>query len=164
VHQQRPASALNDAKKAAGDRAAGPRLRIIGSGQLRRLLSSSVSSASRRNCRLAVDLLTTNETYFFPRAEAFRLPARAALPQPAGPPVALLERGQLQRRGGLHLAMLLADVLGEAPVGGVGTDISRSGWRRRSAALPMERPNEIPLPLLKKYCLKGTAYQGCCAS
>ncbi|MYM41553.1 CheR family methyltransferase [Duganella qianjiadongensis] len=107
--------------------------------------------------QIAVDLLTTNETYFFREPKHFALLRELA------------EQARAARRGmrvwsaasstgeePYSIAMVLADVLGEGAWEVLGTDIStRVLERARRGHYPMERASGIPLDLLRRFCLKG---------
>lgn len=110
--------------------------------------------------QLAVDLLTTNETYFFREARHFELlreaatQARAGLH--AGAPFRVWSAACSSGEEAYSIAMVLADVLGEAPWEVVASDIStRMLARARSGHYPMERATHLPPDLLRRYCLKG---------
>lgn len=107
--------------------------------------------------QIAVDLLTTNETYFFREPKHFALLRELA------------EEARAARRGmriwsaasstgeePYSIAMVLADVLGDGAWEVLGTDIStRVLERARRGHYPMERASGIPIELLRRYCLKG---------
>ena len=58
------------------------------------------------------------------------------------------------------LAIELAAAFGEPPWEIIGTDIShRVVEQARLGIYPIERAKEIPIPLLKKYCLRGVRSQ-----
>ena len=107
--------------------------------------------------RLAVDLLTTNETYFFRENKHFELLRSVA--QEAR------ERGQGLRvwsaacstgEEPYSIAMVLADVLGERPWEITASDISsRVLHKARFGHYPMERTGNIPREYLQRFCLKG---------
>ena len=124
-----------------------------------RLLSSG---RHPEETQLAVDLLTTNETYFFREARHFELLRKAA--QDAG------ERRQGAFRAWsaacssgeepYSIAMVLADVLGEAPWEVMASDIStRVLQRARVGHYPMERAAHVPPDYLRRFCLKGIREQ-----
>lgn len=111
--------------------------------------------------QMAVDLLTTNETYFF------REPAHFAVLQ------AELQRTQPQRLAvwsaassfgdeAYSTAMLLADLQMQGSLGEhwsvLGTDISERVLQSAVQAIyPIERLREVPERRLKRYCLRGEA-------
>ncbi|HWW71380.1 MAG TPA: protein-glutamate O-methyltransferase CheR [Duganella sp.] len=107
--------------------------------------------------QMAVDLLTTNETYFFREPKHFSLLRELA--------VDAREKRQTMRVWSAasssgeevySIAMVLADVLGDAAWEVLGTDISmRVLQRARSGHYPMERASQMPQDYLKRFCLKG---------
>ena len=111
--------------------------------------------------QMAVDLLTTNETYFFREPKHFELlrglaTAAATRPQPFRVWSAASSSGEEC----YSIAMVLADCLGSASWDVVGSDISsRVLQRARSGHYPIERTRHIPPAYLKRYCLKGTGEQ-----
>jgi chemotaxis protein methyltransferase CheR len=127
-------------------------------GEYLRLLESREQASE---LQVAVDLLTTNETYFFREPKHFSLLRELA------------QEAQLARRGmrvwsaasstgeeAYSIAMVLADVLGEATWEVLGTDIStRVLERARFGHYVMERASGVPQDLLKRYCLKGQGKQ-----
>ena len=105
----------------------------------------------------AVDLLTTNETYFFREIKHFDFLREQAL--------AARQRGQAFRvwsaasssgEEAYSIAMVLAETMGSTPWEVVGTDIStRMVQDARRALYPMERARHVPEDFLRKYCRKG---------
>lgn len=108
--------------------------------------------------QMAIDLLTTNETYFFREPKHFDFLRDKILPQrKAGKPFRLWSAASSSGEEPYSIAMLLADVLGEAPWEIIGSDISsRILDRARSGLYAMERAEDIPKHYLTRFCLKGT--------
>jgi chemotaxis protein methyltransferase CheR len=120
-----------------------------------------LDSGTHGELQIALDLLTTNETYFFrekrhldflrdrvlsgwPRARAFRVWSAAC------------SSGEEP----WSLAMLLAGRLGEGPWEVVGSDIStRVLERARTGHYSLERTQDLPREYLLRYCLKGVGAQ-----
>jgi chemotaxis protein methyltransferase CheR len=114
--------------------------------------------------QLAVDLLTTNETYFFREARHFdllRQEAAAARPSlRTGAPFRVWSAACSSGEEPYSIAMVLADVLGNAPWEVVASDIStRVLQRARVGHYPMERASHVPPDYLRRFCLKGIAEQ-----
>jgi chemotaxis protein methyltransferase CheR len=112
----------------------------------------------------AVDLLTTNETYFFREARHFELlreAAEAALPKlRAGSPFRVWSAACSSGEEPYSIAMVLADVLGNAPWEITASDIStRVLQRARQGHYPMERASHVPQDYLRRFCLKGIREQ-----
>lgn len=105
----------------------------------------------------AVDLLTTNETYFFREIKHFEFLREQAL--------AARQRGQAFRvwsaasssgEEAYSIAMVLAESMGSTPWEVVGTDIStRMVHDARRALYAMDRARHVPDDFLRKYCRKG---------
>jgi chemotaxis protein methyltransferase CheR len=111
--------------------------------------------------QVAIDLLTTNETYFFREPKHFEFMRDKVLPsRKLGRPFRLWSAASSSGEEPYSLAMLLADVLGEAPWEIIASDISsRILEQARSSLYPMERAEDIPKAYLSRYCLKGTGSQ-----
>lgn len=107
--------------------------------------------------QIAVDLLTTNETYFFRESKHFDLLRKQAL--------ATRDRSQSFRvwsaasssgEEPYSIAMVLADCLGNAPWEVIGSDISTRVLQAAAGGhYPMERARHIPEQYLRRFCLKG---------
>jgi chemotaxis protein methyltransferase CheR len=111
----------------------------------------------------AIDLLTTNETYFFREPKHFDLLRRVAL-QSRGRADSFRAWSAASSSGeeAYSIAMVLADVLAALPWEVVGTDISHRVLEKAEAAVyPLERTDGIPPVFLKRYCLRGHGeYEG----
>lgn len=111
--------------------------------------------------QIAVDLLTTNETFFFREPKHFDFLREAILPTwQGGQQRRVWSAASSSGEEAYTLAMLLA---AHAPVDNweiVGTDIStRVLERARSGQYAIERAARIPRPYLVDYCLKGVGSQ-----
>lgn len=111
--------------------------------------------------QMAIDLLTTNETYFFREPKHFDFLRDRILPErKLGRPFRLWSAASSSGEEPYSIAMLLADALGEAPWEMIGSDIStRILERARSGLYAMERAENIPKQYLSRFCLKGTGTQ-----
>lgn len=106
----------------------------------------------------AVDLLTTNETYFFREPRHFELLRQVAQAERGrAAPFRVWSAACSSGEEPYSIAMVLADALGEsAPWEVVGSDIStRVLDRARTGHYPVERTRHIPTAYLKRYCLRG---------
>lgn len=110
--------------------------------------------------QLMVDLLTTNETYFFREAAHFDYLQRFAASR-RGRPFRVWSGASSSGEEPYTIAMVLAETLGlSADWDIVASDISLTILEKAQTGLyPMERGKGIPPELLKKYCLKGTRSQ-----
>jgi chemotaxis protein methyltransferase CheR len=127
-------------------------------GEYFRLLSGGQDPAE---VQTAVDLLTTNETYFFREQKHFDLLRQLALAAAKNAPTfRVWSAASSSGEEAYSIAMVLADCLGEKPWEVVGTDISlRMVERARTGHYPLERTRLIPPAYLKRFCLKGTGAQ-----
>lgn len=128
-------------------------------GDYFRLLSSG---ALPDEAQIAVDLLTTNETYFFREARHFDLLAQAAREaQEGGNGFAVWSAACSSGEEVYSIAMTLAGTLGERrPWTVLGSDIStRVLEQARRGHYPAERTRQMPSTLLHRYCLKGIGKQ-----
>ncbi|MDE3010738.1 MAG: methyltransferase domain-containing protein [Pseudomonadota bacterium] len=109
-----------------------------------------------------VDLLTTNETYFFREEKHFEFLDQAILARhPAGRPFNIWSAACSSGEEVYTLAMVLAERLG---VNGnwtvTGSDISQRVLASAEGGLyPLSRTTGIPPEYLRKYCLKGVRSQ-----
>ena len=136
-----------------------PRLQRLGIDGFEDYLALIAGHDDQGEFQVAVDLLTTNETYFF------REPAHYDL---------LEQELSRNRRAGLRVwsaassfgdeaystAMLLADMQAQGRIGEdwsiLGTDISDRVLRSASQAIyPQERLRNVSPELLKRYCWRG---------
>lgn len=112
--------------------------------------------------QVAIDLLTTNETYFFREPAHFTFLAEQVLPHyPGTEPLRVWSAASSSGEECYTLAMVLADTLGIGRRWEVfGSDLStRVLETARRAQYPMPRAEKIPLDVLRRHCLKGTGPQ-----
>lgn len=107
---------------------------------------------------IAVDLLTTNETYFFREPKHFDyLSTQVLSRRPRGESYRIWSAACSSGEEVYTLAMMLAEEIGSQPWEILGSDLSSSVLSRAQAGVyPMERGKGIPPELLKRYCWKGT--------
>jgi chemotaxis protein methyltransferase CheR len=147
---------LSDAKKALVSGRLGKRLRAHGLASFAAYLKLIGEDAKER--QTALDLLTTNETYFFREPPHFDYLKRQILPhRTPGVPFRVWSAASSSGEECYSIAMLLDDQLGTAPWEIVGTDISTQMLDKcRAGRYPLERTQHIPRDYLRNYCLKGT--------
>lgn len=106
----------------------------------------------------AIDLLTTNETYFFREPKHFEFLKQQILPRhPAEHPLRIWSAASSSGEEAYTLAMLVAEYSKNTQWEIIGTDIStRILEKARLGLYPLAASEKIPQPLLKKYCLKGS--------
>jgi chemotaxis protein methyltransferase CheR len=111
----------------------------------------------------AIDLLTTNETYFFREPRHFDF-MREQLMSPVfrarTRPVRVWSAAGSTGEEAYSIAMVLEDCLRGRAWEVIASDIStRVLDRARAGHYPMERARNIPLPYLQRFCLKGQGKQ-----
>ena len=151
---------MSDSKKALVSGRLAKRLQHFGLPSYDAYFRLLTDGAHKDEMQLAVDLLTTNETYFFREARHFELlreAAEAARPSlRANAPFRVWSAACSSGEEPYSIAMVLADVLGSAPWEVVASDIStRVLERARTGHYPMERATHVPQDYLRRYCLKG---------
>ena len=154
---------MSDAKKALVTGRLGKRLtwhRLDSFGAYFNMLTSAQHP---EEVQIAVDLLTTNETYFFREIKHFDFLRQQALA--ARSPSRTFRVWSAASSSGeeaYSMAMVLADCMQTTPWEILGTDISTrviDGARR--ALYSMERARHIPPDYLKRFCRKGVGrYDG----
>ncbi len=112
--------------------------------------------------QIMVDLLTTNETYFFREPDHFTYLKQQLLPNyPREQPFQAWSAACSSGEEAYTTAMILMDVLGANRAWSVlGTDISaRMLHLARSGVYPLNATSHIPKECLSRYCLKGVRSQ-----
>lgn len=105
---------------------------------------------------IAINLLTTNETYFFREQKHFDFIQTQFLSQRRSKPIRIWSAASSTGEEAYTLAMLLAEYSANQNWEILGTDIStRVLETARRGLYPLSAAEKIPLTLLKKYCLKG---------
>lgn len=158
MHEAIGLSFADSKKPLVSSRLAG-RIQRLGLGGFDEYAELIASHDDGGEFQMAVDLLTTNETYFFRETAHFDLLARELS---RGRPQALAVWSAAASFGdeAYSLAMLLADLQQQGAVGAdwsvLGTDISDRVLRSASAAIfPAERLRNVSPERLKRYCLRG---------
>jgi chemotaxis protein methyltransferase CheR len=127
-------------------------------GEYFELLASGRAPAE---VQVAVDALTTNETYFFREPKHFDWLKRAADGQrDRSEPFRVWSAASSTGEEAYSVAMVLAERLGALPWEVVGSDISaRVLSNARRGHYPIERASHIPEAYLKRFCLRGIGEQ-----
>lgn len=152
---------LSPAKKALVCGRLAKRLKHHALDSYRDYLRLLTSGRAPDELQMALDLLTTNETYFFREPKHFDfLQQHILATRKPGAPLRVWSAACSSGEEPFSLAMVLADRLGDAPWEIVASDIStRVLERARSGLYAMERASHIPQRYLQEYCLKGTGSQ-----
>jgi chemotaxis protein methyltransferase CheR len=152
---------LSPAKKALVSGRLAKRLRHHGLPSYGHYYQMLRSGRANDELQTAIDLLTTNETYFFREPKHFDF-MRARVSELGRNPgiVRVWSAASSSGEEAYSIAMVLAQAQGAKPWEVVGTDISsRMVVQARKGHYPMERARHIPPDLLRQYCLKGIGKQ-----
>ncbi|QOC24232.1 protein-glutamate O-methyltransferase CheR [Wenzhouxiangella sp. AB-CW3] len=150
---------LSPAKRALVAGRLSKRLRELGHHSFREyfqwISDATPNSAGRVERQLAIDLLTTNETYFFRENNHFDFLRQEILPQWQNRRVRMWSAACSSGEEAYTLAMIMT-LDGRCDWEILGTDIStRVVEKARMGVYPMERAEKIPQRYLKACCLKG---------
>ena len=109
---------------------------------------------------MAVDLLTTNETYFFREPKHYELLERELLARRSRSPLSIWSAASSFGDEAYSTAMLLADLQNSGRIGPewsiLATDIShRVLLSAKEAVFPNDRLRAVSPERLKRYCLRG---------
>lgn len=160
IHEQAGIS-LSDAKKPLVAGRLSKRLRQLGIAS--HIEYFRLVQRDSQELQVTIDLLTTNETYFFREQKHFDFLREQILPEAIG-------RGPFRVWSGAcssgeepyTIAMVLAEVLGQRPWEIVASDLSSRVLQEAEGGLyPQADCSGIPRHLLHKHCLKGIGrYEG----
>ena len=154
---------MGEAKKALVSGRLFKRLQYYGLRSFGEYYKLITGGTAPNELQMAIDLLTTNETYFFREEKHFEFLKTLVLPKVRHSGTyrvwsAACSSGEEP----YSVAMLLSDCLGGMDFEVLASDIStRVLDKARKGLYPMERVERIPPEYLKRYCLKGTGeYDG----
>lgn len=152
---------LSDAKKVLLVGRLQKRLRHYGLDNFSRYYRLLSSGEHPDELQTMVDLLTTNETYFFREPRHFDFLRDEVLPNWRNPsPFRVWSAASSTGEEAYTLAMLLAEHLPNKPWEVFGSDISTQVLAKAQRGhYPIERNEGIPPRFLGKYCLKGVRSQ-----
>lgn len=152
---------LSAAKKALVTSRLARRLHAHGLASYGRYLEMIEKGALPEERQLAIDLLTTNETYFFREPKHFDfLRERVLAPRRDARALRVWSAACSSGEEPYSIAMVLAGALGEGGWEVLGSDISaRVLEQARVGRYRMERARHIPKACLAAYCLKGVGAQ-----
>lgn len=148
---------MSPAKKALVGGRLAKRLRQHRLGSYGDYLQLLLSGSMPGEVQAAIDLLTTNETYFFREPKHFDvLRAAAQQAREAGRPLRAWSAACSSGEEPYSMAMVLADVMGPGGWEVLGSDIStRVLQSARTGHYALERTRHIPPAYLRRFCLKG---------
>ncbi|MFI5495764.1 CheR family methyltransferase [Actinoplanes sp. NPDC051859] len=133
------------------------RLRQLGLGGYGEYLAMLRGGQDEVELHQMINLLTTNETFFFREPRHFELLSRVIVPQRApGRTFRMWSAASSTGEEAYTGAMVLAESLPPAQWEILGTDISsRVVETARKALYSMDAAAKIPQPMLRRYCLRG---------
>lgn len=155
--------ALNDSKQALVSGRLERRLRYYGFSSYSEYFRLLGKPGFDQETLMAIDLLTTNETYFFREPQHFNFLNSHFFPKhPVHQPLRFWSAACSSGEEAYTLAMIIAAFPKVSQWEVIGTDIStRVLEKARQGLYPMNAAGQIPVPILKKYCLKGSGeYEG----
>lgn len=149
---------LADSKKALVSGRLAKRLKHFHLSSYGEYFQLLTSTRHPEEMQMAVDLLTTNETYFFREPKHFDFLRDKILPAHAhGRPFRVWSAASSTGQEAYSIAMTLAHGLAGKPWEVMASDISvRVLHKARSGHYPLEQAQHIQQDYLKRYCLKGT--------
>ena len=153
---------LNESKQAMVMGRLEKRLRYLGIHSYQAYFRLFDSPGFENETTMAIDLLTTNETYFFREPKHFEYLRDEIFPQHKGKQMRIWSAASSSGEEAYTLAMLLADYNQTTSWEVLGTDIStRILDKARSGLYQANAAEKIPSRLLKNYCLRGVGeYEG----
>jgi chemotaxis protein methyltransferase CheR len=152
---------LSPAKKALVCGRLSKRLQHRRLGTFQEYVDLLASGMDRAEVQTAIDLLTTNETYFFREPKHFDwLREEAKLARNERRDFRVWSAACSSGEEPYSIAMVLADVLDPRPWTLIGSDLStRVLERARAGHYPTSRAQNVSPDYLRRFCLKGTGNQ-----
>jgi chemotaxis protein methyltransferase CheR len=154
---------MSEQKKALVEGRLSKRLNLHGLETFSQYFKLLSSGEHPEEVQMAVDLLTTNETYFFRETKHFDFLRQQALAaRNRVQPFRVWSAASSSGEEAYSIAMVLADCMESTPWEILGTDISTQVLKGAARALyVMERGRHIPPDYLRRFCLKGAGeHQG----
>ena len=150
---------FNDSKKPLVSSRLAPRIQRLGIDDFEQYLELISSNDDGGEFQMAVDLLTTNETYFFREPAHYKL-LEDELSSTRPRTLAVWSAASSFGDEAWSTAMLLADLQQQGRIGDgwsiLGTDISDRVLRSATEAIyPEDRLRNVSPEQLKRYCLRG---------
>ena len=150
---------FSDSKKPLVSSRLGPRIQRLGLGGYEDYLRLISGHEDQGEFQMAVDLLTTNETYFFREPAHFDL-LEAELTRTHPQSLRVWSAASSFGDEAYTVAMLLSDLNQKGRIGSdwqiLGTDISDRVLRSASTAVfPEDRLRQVSPERLKRHCLRG---------
>jgi len=148
---------LSDEKKTLVTSRLSKRLRYYSLSTFQEYFDLMIASPQGGECQVTIDLLTTNETYFFREPKHFEFLEKEFLPKwKNGKTLRVWSAASSTGEEAYSIAMLLDDMLGSRPWEIFGSDISSRVLKTaQQGHYQQNRIDGIPKGYLRKYCLKG---------
>ena len=151
---------LSDSKRSLVTSRLGPRLQRLSLDKYEDYVALIESESGAVEFQMAVDLLTTNETYFFREPQHYDLLERHVITQRSRDPLAIWSAASSFGDEAYSIAILLSDLQkkGQCHAGWtiLGTDIShRVLVSAKEAVFPVDRFRHVSPERMRNYCLKG---------
>lgn len=154
--QQESGIRLADSKKSLVCGRLNSRLRALNLRDYQSYLSFIIKPENQTEKQLAIDLLTTNETYFYRESKHFHYLQQLLTEWSAEKPPLIWSAACSSGEEPYTLAMLMAEQFSSRPWRILASDLSVKMLTTAKLGLyPLTRAKELPSNLLKKYCLKG---------
>jgi chemotaxis protein methyltransferase CheR len=151
---------LSPAKKALVSGRLARRLDLSNSGSYGEYFRLLSSGKVPQEVQMAIDLLTTNETYFFREPKHFDFLRRQVAQFPISQPLRIWSAAGSTGEEAYSIAMMLEDLRSGHPWEITASDISARVLQRAKAGhYPMERARHVPQDYLRRFCLKGEGQQ-----
>lgn len=148
---------LNDSKKSLVSGRLNKRIARLGMNSFSAYLKL-IRSGDQQEAQVLLNILTTNETYFFREHKHFEFMQSIVLPEfKRAEKISVWSAAASTGEEAYTVALLLADQLGMArPWSIIGTDINTEVLNcGRRGIYPIDAVEKIPAEYRKKYCLKG---------
>ena len=151
---------FNDSKKSLISSRLTPRLLKIGVHDFDEYIGLIDSGGSPAEFQMAVDLLTTNETYFFREPKHYALLEAELANKRSREPISIWSAAASFGDEAYSTAMLLSDMQTAGKIGPtwsiLATDIShRVLLAAKEAIYPIDRLRDVSQERLRRYCLRG---------
>lgn len=154
--RQESGIALADTKRSLVSGRLAGRLRTLKLGSFEAYLQFITKPGNELEKQMAVDLLTTNETYFYREPKHFNYLQTLLTDWQAEKLPVIWSAACSSGEEPYTIAMLMAEAFGSRAWQVLASDLSiRMLETARTALYPLSRAKELPKTLLKKYCLKG---------
>jgi chemotaxis protein methyltransferase CheR len=152
--------AFNESKRSLLSSRLAGRIQKLGLESFEAYLAVLEDPAQAAEFQMAVDLLTTNETYFFREPKHYELLERELIARKSRAPLAVWSAASSFGDEAYSTAMMLADMQQKGQVGPdwsiLATDIShRVLLSAKEAVYPQDRLRNVSPEQLRRHCLRG---------